>query len=258
MRRQFQVILLSLIFALPVLPQSSVVVKHRGGAPSTPSFVQSCTNDKNSAGASNLTCTWGAGVTSGNGAVVYVFWSAATAPSPATGDISDASSDTFTYITSLYNGVDQAIGAMYLAATVTASTTVATFNCSARTATLNCVGFEGIVAFEVHGGSRASDGFNSRFYTGASSANFDACTAFSTTVDGDLLVMGATDVLDNSTTFSAGTTPITFTVPANGRSANLLATMEYGVQTTHNASTNPAFTGNVDSHGNINVCMGIN
>lgn len=235
-----------------------------GGSPAAgggggPTFVQAHSNDSNNSTPTDLTNTFSAGTTSGNGVVVYVFWSPSSSPTPATGDITDPSGDTFTFINNVYAPTDAAGSAMYLATTVTAGTTVLTFKCSTNTATLKCGGFEGMTAFEIHGGSRLADGNNktagSPPPTGSTSSNADVCASFTPATSGDLIVFGATDVISNSTTFTAGTSPLTFTVPTGGSSTNLLSTMEYGTQTSA-AAINPAFTGN-STNLYIGNCMGI-
>ena len=258
-------IICSLMLALApgiwsVKDQSPVRIPGPGGASAviatTPSFVQAATNDKNSAGAADIAATFGSGTASGNGVAVYVFWSESGTTVPATGDISDSSSDTFTYVNKCYLTGGGAC-AMYLATTVTAGTTAITFKCSTNTGTLSCNGYEGIVIMEIHGGSRVSDGSAGlNDHAGSTSTNGDPCAAVTTATDGDLILFGATDYYSNSTTFTAGTSPLVGTVPTGGRSANLLATMEYGTQATHGSIT-PTFTGNSSSNNYMGVCMAV-
>jgi hypothetical protein len=187
-----------------------------------------------------------------------VFWglNSGSASAPATGDITDASSDTIAFVVNNDDSTNFSDAAMYLGTTATAGTTVFNFKCLTRTATLLCGGFEGIVGFEVHGGSRLPDGSAvATNRSGSTSTNADLCSSFTPGTSGDLILFGATDNNNNTTTFSAGTSPITFTVPANGRSANLLATMEYGTQPSAGA-INPTFTGNTTNVYD-GVCMGI-
>jgi hypothetical protein len=249
-----------LAFASLLFPsfQSQVRIPGPGGSGGGPTFVQSCTNDGGKVSTqTNLTCTFSAGTTAGDGVLVFVFnGTSGSTPVPATGDVSDASSDTFTYVNNMYSSLDTANAAMYLTTTATAGTTVVTYNCLARTSTLKCGGFEGIVAFELKGGQRLSDGsatINST--TGTTAANGDVCTSFTTLQNGDFIAFGATDITNNTTTFTAGTSPLTFTVPSNATSPNLLAEMEYGYQSTAGA-INPAFTANT-SHHYGGVCMAV-
>lgn len=230
-------------------------ISTHGASGGGPSFVQACQAENNTGTASNLNCVFSSGTASGNGVSIYVFWATTAANAPATGDISDPSSDTFTFVTSKFDSTNSAAGAMHLATTVTAGTTTLTFNCLARTATLHCNGFQGFVAFEVHGGSRVSDGSNSVNAAGSTTANADVCTSITTGTSGDLIVFGATDTVSNTTTFSAGTSPLSFTVPTNGSTTNKLATMEYGTQSSA-GSINPAFTGST-TNTYVGVCMGI-
>jgi hypothetical protein len=105
-------------------------------------------------------------------------------------------------------------------------------------------GDNAVIAFEVSNVSAKDGSVHVGPTNGATSSNGNTCGPFTSTTNNDLILFGLTDrTNDLTTSWTAGSNPITFTIPANGLSSGKIAGMEYGTQTSAGSIT-PAITGN--------------
>jgi hypothetical protein len=171
---------------------------------------------------------------------VFGTWGSNTAASNS--DIADGDGDTFTFLRSLDNTVaNQSSGLWYTLSSAGGHTDV-TFNRADK--------FTGLIALEVSGLASSSvddGGSTNNNSAGSSAANGDVATSFSTTVDGDGIFAFFFDSKNNTTTYTAGTSPFNFTIPSNAQNSVYAMAVEWGVQTTH-ASIAAAITANTTNN----------
>lgn len=201
-------------------------------------IVQSCTGANASGGAGlTATATFGSNITAGNAVIVaFTYSDGGVATTCAGNAISDGPGDTFTNL----QQTDDLTNAQAVCIFWTASS-----NGGSKTVTLTGAntpennGNLALVCIEVSGLSGTDTGAGQNT-SGTTSTNGCNTTAFSTSTNGDLVVAAFMDTAAGSATWTAGTSPLTFTVPANGQSSFSLA-LEYAIWASH-GSVNPAAT----------------
>jgi hypothetical protein len=220
-----------------------------------PSYVQSA-NATSGSGFPNLTPTLGVGTTAGNAIVVYGTWLASAAPTPAASNVTVAGS-TCSVLDSVTDGADTA-NALYLCTGVTTGTTTATLNLTSD-ATMNAVtsSANAAIIFEIHNTTVKDGSTHAANTAGTTATNGEVCgSGFTTTHGSDLIIFAITDRQSfGSTTWTAGTSPISFTIPTNGQVSNKLMAVEYGTQSSAGAIT-PAITANTTDNYDA-VCAGL-
>lgn len=209
--------------------------------------VQAANAGQGNVATTNQTAVFGSNVTAGNAIIAAGTWAYNTTRTALSGDVTDAGSDTFTVLTQVNDTVNTQILALYYTPSSTGGFKNVTLN-SAGMAGVFGVGFDGIVVLEVSGlGATSSDTGNTHdAHAGGSLAtNGDTAGSFTPTANGDLIIA----VFDSesggslASTWSAGTSPVAYTIPTNGQfnSAGQVIAIEYAVQTTA-VAVNPTIT----------------
>jgi hypothetical protein len=188
----------------------------------------------------DITCTLASNVTAGNAVIVFAQMSTgnSTPPSYTGGDVVDGGSDSFTLLKQQDDTVNQQYGGLWYKTGSGGGFTSVTFKGTHFATAI----FSSMVVMEVSGLlSNGSDtGTSQTTATGSSATNGDATGSFSTSFDGEFII-GAFMDDTASGTWTAGTSPIPFTIPANGQYTGYATTIEYGTQIAHGA-INPAIT----------------
>jgi len=227
-----------------------------GGPPSGGGSGIVCANASNNSGSTaDFSATFASNIPAGAAVIAVFTWfnsgSNASAPNGA-GVIQDGPGDTFN---SVQQGIDymtdQSSIAMFVALNSAGGSATVTLHGSASGFGSN-QGFNALIACYDTGiaTSGASDAGTSNpatagtSATGSSSTNGNALGSFTTGTSGDHIYVAFEDSQNNTASWTAGSTPITFTIPANASvGAGFGVALEVGTQASAGA-INPAITAN--------------
>ena len=210
--------------------------------------VQAASNHNWTSSNLDVTCTFASNVTAGNAIIVYADSSdGASAPTytNAMGTDGGSPADSFTLLGQVNdtNTSEEQYGGLWYTTGSAGGFKTVTIKFSTIS---GLTGYSRIVAFEVSGlASNGADVGNTNIVHGtggSSSNNGDTSGQFSTNNNGELIVAAFGDIYDGGT-WTAGTSPLTFTIPANGQDSTAIVAMEYAIQTTKGSIT-PAITNN--------------
>jgi hypothetical protein len=174
----------------------------------------------------NIIATFGANITPRNAVIVFA-QTRYSSPLTFTGSIMlDGPGDSFTLLQQVNDASNTKSGGFWFVNSSLGGSATITFNISSNP---NGFGFTTMVALEVSGlSSNASDVGSVNAATGSASCNTGS---FSTSQVGDLII-GAFCNNNQTGLWTAGTSPLAFTIPTNGNSGSgggLATSIEYAV-----------------------------
>jgi hypothetical protein len=214
---------------------------NKGATGTTPVVIQAASAANNSGSTLDVTATFGSSVGAGHSVIIFA-QTGASSPTFTGSTATDGASDTFTLLAQVNDATNGQFGGMWVICSSAGGFTTATAKFSTVAGA-----FSTMTAYEVSGlaASCSDTGATNVVGTGSAATNGDTSGSFTASQTGELIVAGFfQDGGATSTAWTAGTSPIAFTIPSGGNTSlggNNPHALEYAVWT-GSGSVNPTIT----------------